>query len=126
MQACIPLLLLLFQEMAFRRCFSRLAGGAAAVAGVGIVSAPVDRRQLAIETLHQELEALDNELKDWWLTRKVALEVHGFSCCCSPLSCCCCCWLCGRLAATPPSIMSRSLLRQATTSKQRQRQQQRQ
>lgn len=62
--------------MAFRHCFSRLAGGAAAIAGVGIVSAPVDRRQLAVETLQQELEALDKELKDWWLTRKVALERH--------------------------------------------------
>ncbi|OEH79505.1 hypothetical protein cyc_05502 [Cyclospora cayetanensis] len=58
-----------------RHSLARLFGkGAVAVAAVGLVSTPVDRRQLAVETLRQELDAIDRELKDWWLTRKVALE----------------------------------------------------
>ncbi|XP_026193298.1 uncharacterized protein LOC34621849 [Cyclospora cayetanensis] len=60
-----------------RHSLARLFGkGAVAVAAVGLVSTPVDRRQLAVETLRQELDAIDRELKDWWLTRKVALERH--------------------------------------------------
>nr|AET50780.1 hypothetical protein [Eimeria tenella] len=56
----------------------RLLGalGSFAAAGVGVVATPVDRRQLAVETLQQELQALEKELKDWFLERKVALERH--------------------------------------------------
>lgn len=62
--------------MFFRACFSRLSGGSLAAAAAGFVASTVDRQQMAVEMLQQELRSIEEELKEWWITRKVALERH--------------------------------------------------